>query len=102
MACRLPGGLDAPDKLWDALLRGEDYVTVVPLDRWDPQEYYDPEPGVPGRSVSKWGAVLNDVGGFDAEFFGISEREAEVITAWLARGKDGKGEDAKGGDKREE
>lgn len=79
MACRLPGGLDAPDKLWNALMRGEDFVTVVPLDRWDPQEYYDPEPGVPGRSVSKWGAFLDDVGGFDAEFFGISEREAEVI-----------------------
>ena len=67
MACRLPGGLDSPEKLWDALVRGEDFVTIVPLDRWDPQEYYDPEPGVPGRSVSKWGAFLDDVAGFDAE-----------------------------------
>jgi polyketide synthase 5 len=79
MACRLPGGVDSPEQLWEALLRGEDYVTKVPSDRWDADEYYDPEPGVPGRSVSKWGAFLKDVAGFDAEFFGINEREATAI-----------------------
>ncbi len=76
MACRLPGGINSPERLWEALLRGEDLITKVPSDRWDAEEYYDPEPGVPGRSVCKWGAFLDDVGGFDAEFFGISEREA--------------------------
>lgn len=76
MACRLPGGIDSPDKLWEALLRGKDLVTEIPPERWDADEYYDPEPGVPGRSVSKWGAFLDDVAGFDSEFFGINEREA--------------------------
>ncbi len=93
MACRLPGGIDSPAGLWAALLRGEDAVTGIPLDRWDAEEYYDPESGVPGRSVSKWGAFLDDVAGFDADFFGISEREATAIdpqhrllleTAWEA------------------
>ena len=79
VGCRLPGGVSSVDKLWDALLRGDDFVTEVPLDRWDLQETYDPEPGVPGRSVSKWGAFLDDVAGFDSEFFGISEREGEAI-----------------------
>ncbi|WP_413468056.1 sulfolipid-1 biosynthesis phthioceranic/hydroxyphthioceranic acid synthase [Mycobacterium sp. RTGN4] len=79
MACRLPGGVHSPEQLWEALLRGEDYVTKVPSDRWDADEYYDPEPGVPGRSVSKWGAFLDDVAGFDAAFFGINEREATAI-----------------------
>ncbi len=77
MACRLPGGIDSPEQLWEALLRGDDLVTEVPPDRWDADEYYDPEPGVPGRSVSKWGAFLDDVAGFDPEFFGINEREAD-------------------------
>jgi polyketide synthase 5 len=93
MGCRLPGGIDSPAGLWEALLRGDDTITTVPLDRWDAEEYFDPEPGVPGRSVSKWGAFLDDVAGFDAEFFGISEREAAAIdpqhrllleTAWEA------------------
>ncbi|MCT7657375.1 sulfolipid-1 biosynthesis phthioceranic/hydroxyphthioceranic acid synthase [Mycobacterium deserti] len=93
MSCRLPGGIDSPERLWEALLNGEDFITEVPADRWDAEEYYDPEPGVPGRSVSKWGAFLDDVSAFDAAFFGITEREATAIdpqhrllleTAWEA------------------
>ena len=76
MACRLPGGIDSPHKLWEALLRGDDMVTEVPADRWDADELYDPESGVSGRSVSKWGAFIDDVTGFDPDFFGINEREA--------------------------
>ena len=75
------------------MLRGDDLVAEIPRDRWDADEYYDPEPGVPGRSVSKWGAFLDDPSAFDAAFFGITEREAIAIdpqhrvlleTAWEA------------------
>lgn len=76
MACRLPGGINSTHQLWDALLRGDDLVTEIPGDRWDADELYDRESGVPGRSVSKWGAFLDDVTGFDPDFFGINEREA--------------------------
>jgi phthioceranic/hydroxyphthioceranic acid synthase len=76
LACRLPGGIDSPELLWEALLRGDDMITVIPLDRWDADEFYDPEPGVPGRSVCKWGAFIDNHADFDCEFFGISEREA--------------------------
>ena len=79
MACRLPGGIDSPEALWEALLRGADLVTEVPADRWDADDHYDPEPGLPGRSVGKWGAFLDDVAGFDHEFFGINEREAQSL-----------------------
>ena len=93
MGCRLPGGIDSPDLLWEALLRGDDLITEIPADRWDVDEHYDPQPGVPGRSVSRWGGFIDDIGGFDAEFFGIGEREAAAIdpqhrlmleTAWEA------------------
>ncbi|MGV0853564.1 sulfolipid-1 biosynthesis phthioceranic/hydroxyphthioceranic acid synthase [Mycolicibacterium phlei] len=93
MSCRLPGGIESPEQLWDALLKGEDFVTEIPRGRWDAEEYYDPEPGVPGRSVSKWGAFLDDASAFDYSFFGITEREATAIdpqhrvlleTAWEA------------------
>ena len=76
LACRLPGGIDSPELLWQALLRGDDLITVIPLERWDADEIYDPEPGVPGRSVCKWGAFIDNPADFDCEFFGISEREA--------------------------
>jgi polyketide synthase 5 len=79
MACRLPGGIESPEQLWEALLRGDDLVTEVPRDRWDSDVYYDPEPGVPGRTASKWGAFLDDVAGFDSEFFGLNEREATAL-----------------------
>ena len=76
MSCRLPGGIESPEQLWEALLRGDDLVREVPTERWDMDQYYDPEPGVPGRSISKWAAFLDDPTGFDAEFFGIGDREA--------------------------
>ena len=79
MACRLPNGIDSPDRLWQALLQGEDLITEIPADRWDADEYYDPEPGVPGRSVSRWGGFLDGVADFDPEFFAINEREATAI-----------------------
>jgi acyl transferase domain-containing protein/acyl carrier protein len=93
MACRLPGGIDSPELLWESLLRGDDLVTEVPADRWDVDEYFDAERGVPGRSVSRWGAFLDDVGGFDAAFFGLNENKAAAMdpqhrllleTSWAA------------------
>jgi polyketide synthase 5 len=93
MACRLPGGINSPDSFWEALLRGDDLVKEVPGDRWDVDYYYDPEPGVPGRTVCKWGSFLDNVGDFDPEFFGITEKEATAMdpqqrllmeTAWEA------------------
>jgi polyketide synthase 5 len=79
MACRLPGGIDSPELLWKALIRGDDLITEVPPDRWSIDDHYDPQPGMQGRSVSKWGAFLDDVAGFDSEFFGINEREAASL-----------------------
>jgi polyketide synthase 5 len=79
MGCRLPGGIDSPEQLWEALLRGDDLVTEIPADRWDAEEFYDPEPGVPGRTVCKWGSFLDGVADFDPEFFGITENEATAM-----------------------
>jgi polyketide synthase 5 len=79
MSCRLPGSIDSPELLWEALLRGDDLVTEIPLERWDAESLYDPERSVPGRSVTKWGGFVDDVAGFDSDFFGISEREATAI-----------------------
>lgn len=68
-----------PELLWKALLRGDDLITEVPPDRWDCDEFYDPQPGVPGRTVCKWDGFLDNPADFDCEFFGIGEREAIAI-----------------------
>ncbi|MFL0278048.1 sulfolipid-1 biosynthesis phthioceranic/hydroxyphthioceranic acid synthase [Mycobacterium sp. SMC-19] len=76
LACRLPGGIDSPQRFWEALLRGADFIAEVPADRWDADSYGGPESG---PTVPRWGAFLEDIGGFDAEFFGMTEPEATAI-----------------------
>lgn len=76
IGCRLPGNVDSPDVLWAALEAGLDFVTDIPQQRWNAEDYYAPVAGVPGTSVSRWGAFLDDPSGFDHRFFGIGEPEA--------------------------
>ncbi|MFI0939915.1 sulfolipid-1 biosynthesis phthioceranic/hydroxyphthioceranic acid synthase [Streptomyces sp. NPDC021020] len=76
IGCRFPGGIDSPEALWDLIERGGDAITDIPADRWNAEEIYDQEKGVPGRTVSRWGGFLSDIAGFDARFFKLSEREA--------------------------
>jgi len=76
IGCRLPGGVTGPDSFWKLLESGTDAVTEVPADRWDAEAFYDPDLSAPGRMPTKWGAYLSDITGFDADFFGITPREA--------------------------
>ncbi len=75
MACRYPGGETIED-FWDLLRRGHNAVREVPPARWDIDAYYNPTPGVPGGMYTRYGAFLDDVTGWDAEFFGLSPRES--------------------------
>ncbi|MFG2232648.1 type I polyketide synthase [Streptomyces sp. NPDC048723] len=77
MSCRLPGGIDTPEALWQLLTEGGDAVSPLPGDRgWDVEGLYDPEPGRPGRYYQREAALLHEAADFDPEFFGISPREA--------------------------
>ncbi|MCV7152024.1 type I polyketide synthase [Mycolicibacterium pyrenivorans] len=79
IGCRLPGGVTGPESFWELLENGTNAVTEVPADRWDAEAFYDPDPMAPGRMPTKWGAYLNDIAGFDADFFGITPREAAAM-----------------------
>ncbi|MEO8814698.1 MAG: type I polyketide synthase [Mycobacterium sp.] len=79
MGCRFPGGAVGPEGYWNLLANGGDGISEIPPDRWNADEYYDPDQFAPGRMASKWGGFLPDVAGFDADFFGISPREAEAM-----------------------
>ena len=79
IGCRFPGGAVGPEGYWNFLTNGGDGISEIPPDRWNADEYYDPDQFAPGRMSSKWGGFLPDVAGFDADFFGISPREAEAM-----------------------
>ncbi|RPA66288.1 SDR family NAD(P)-dependent oxidoreductase [Gordonia oryzae] len=79
IGCRFPGGVRGPESFWELLTQGRDGVVEVPSQRWNAEEYYDPDPMVPGRMPSKWGGFLEDIAGFDADYFGITPREAEAM-----------------------
>ncbi|OSC41362.1 type I polyketide synthase [Mycobacterium decipiens] len=91
-ALRFPGAADA-DEFWDVLRQGRDAVSEVPGDRWDAEEFFDPDPGAPGKIVTRRAGFIDDVVGFDAPFFGLSAREVMLMdpqhrllleTAWRA------------------
>lgn len=76
MGCRFPGGAHNPAQFWELLQHGREALMDVPADRWDMTAFYDPDPGVPGKSYVRQGGFLPDLSLFDADFFGISPREA--------------------------
>ncbi len=73
MGCRLPGGVDSPDRLWELLASGGDAVGGFPEDRgWDLTLLRE-------ASDTLSGGFLADASAFDAAFFGISPREAQAL-----------------------
>ena len=78
LACRFPGARDA-DAFWELLSGGVDMIREIPDDRYDIDEFYDPDPDAAGKIYTRYGGFLDGIDGFDPEFFGISPREAVWI-----------------------
>ncbi|KOG88941.1 hypothetical protein ADK38_16980, partial [Streptomyces varsoviensis] len=76
MACRFPGAT-TPEEYWHNVVNGVDGVralTDAELEEWgeDPERAKDP------RYVRRHG-VVEGIGDFDAEFFGITGRDADLL-----------------------
>lgn len=97
MGLRLPSGtaedIDSPESYWDFLRGDTTALSELPEERPGLRAVYDPAPGRPGRSYVERAGFLSDIAGFDADFFGISAREARFLdpqqrmlleTAWEA------------------
>ncbi|MCV7091014.1 type I polyketide synthase, partial [Mycobacterium interjectum] len=79
IGCRFPGDVTGPDSFWELLVHGRNAITKIPADRWDADAFYSPDPMTPGHMTTKWGGFVPDIAGFDAEFFGITPREAVAM-----------------------
>ena len=77
LGCRAPGGVRDAKSFWELLSAGRDAVRPPPLGRWDHDALYDADPAAPGRIAARCGGFIDDVDQFDADFFGLSPREAE-------------------------
>ncbi|MFD6422245.1 type I polyketide synthase [Streptomyces sp. NPDC060198] len=78
-AGRWPGGADTPEQLWDLLVAGTDATSGFPVNRGWPEDLHHPDPDRPGGSYVARGGFLHDADRFDADFFGLSPREAEAM-----------------------
>ncbi|MDZ4270652.1 MAG: polyketide synthase, partial [Mycobacterium sp.] len=79
IGCRLAGDITTPDQFFSFLVGGGSAVTEVPAERWEPYRHRDPRNAAVLRETTPWGTFIDDLPGFDAEFFGVSPREAELM-----------------------
>ncbi|MCW8928796.1 MAG: beta-ketoacyl synthase N-terminal-like domain-containing protein [Gammaproteobacteria bacterium] len=92
MSCRFPGSYNLR-RFWETLTEGKNCISEIPEDRWNVEAFFDPTGKEQNKSYSKWGGFLEDIRDFDADFFNISEEEAQQMDpqqrlfleiAWLA------------------
>lgn len=76
MACRLPGGINDPQALWELLKNGRHVIGPMPRGRWTWPPGIDP--AHEHRGIDQ-GGFLDDIESFDASFFRISPKEAALM-----------------------
>ena len=79
IGCRLAGSINDPAQFWTFLTEGRSDVREVPEERWEPYLRRDPRNAAVLKETTRWGTFLDDLAGFDAEFFGVSPGEAELV-----------------------
>jgi acyl carrier protein len=70
MGCRFPDA-NNPTEFWSKLVNGHDAIKQIPASRWNASDF-------PQINTHRAG-LLDAVDLFDAEFFGISDKEADSI-----------------------
>lgn len=78
MGCRFPGA-SSPDAFWELLSQGQCEIRETPNDRWNAAELLAGASGQKGRITSGQGSYIDDVDQFDASFFNLSGREANLL-----------------------
>ncbi|GCD95691.1 polyketide synthase [Embleya hyalina] len=80
MSCRLPGGIESPEALWELLAAGGDAIGPAPDDRgWNRDRFAALTDTMPGVGLLPEGGFITGASGFDPAFFDIGPGEALVI-----------------------
>lgn len=80
LAGRFPGEATGARNLWDMCCEGRSAWSEIPEDRFNAEAYFHPNPSKSGCFNSRGAHFLKeDVGLFDAPFFGISPNEAKAM-----------------------
>ena len=79
MACRLAGGINSPEDLWQAMLEKKDFSGEIPSMRWEPYHARDVRNTKELSKATTRGYFLDAIEDFDAALFGISPKEAEQM-----------------------
>ncbi len=80
IACRFPGGANDPSSYWNLLFAGLNVTRDIPKERFDTEPWYDPQRPRAGHMYTRAAALLDQpVDQFDAAFFGILPREANIL-----------------------
>jgi len=74
IGCRFPGA-GSPEEFWQLIQFGKDAIQSVPRDRWQSQV----KPSASNKLSNVQGGFLDQIDGFDSQFFGIAHREADRI-----------------------
>ena len=79
VGCRLPGNIRNLNDLWSVLEKGQDCISYDGNNRWPWQDVFDENQDAPGKLYTKAMGLLEEPIAFDADFFGVSPREANEI-----------------------
>ncbi len=82
IACRFPGGVNSKDDFWDMLVKGRCVIGTYPTNRPDSREFVDcfsSGKNTPGKHHVLTGGFLENITGFDGQFFRISPTECRSM-----------------------
>ncbi|XP_072507906.1 phenolphthiocerol/phthiocerol polyketide synthase subunit C-like [Notamacropus eugenii] len=78
IGCNFPGG-EGIDNFWQVLVEGRNCTTEISHERFNVEQWYDPDENIPGKSVTRRAALAEGFNEFDNKLFGISDSEAERL-----------------------
>jgi len=78
LGCRFPGA-SSPDEFWTLLEEGREAIREVPRERWNIDDWFDPDANSPGCVYTRVGGFIDGIDQFDPHFFDITPREAVTL-----------------------